>query len=74
MARRADVHSAFMDAVQIEPNGRKVVTMARFIAELKKVNHFYDAEQANAHITRNELGWSLMDEGERGMNKYFKIF
>ncbi|WP_227724730.1 DNA polymerase V [Yersinia proxima] len=74
MARRVDVHSAFMDAVQIEPNGRKVVTTARFIAELKKVNLFYDAEQANAHITRNELGWRLIDEGERGMNKYFKIF
>ncbi|QKJ12201.1 hypothetical protein [Yersinia massiliensis] len=71
MARRQDVPIAFRASIVIEPSGRKVVSTARFIAELEKVNHHYSPSQANDYIVRYERSWKLMDEQDNGLNTYF---
>lgn len=71
MARRQDVPIAFRASIVIEPSGRKVVTVDRFIKELLKVNHHFGPAQANDYIVRYERNWKLRDEQDNGLNTYF---
>lgn len=50
MPRREDIEWSFRKAVEVEPNGRRIVTTGGFIRELAKNNWHWTPGQANKWI------------------------
>lgn len=50
MPRRDDIETAFRQAIQFEPGGRRTVTTGGFIRELARYNWDWTPRQANQWI------------------------
>lgn len=50
MARYSDIKGAFVSSITQDPKKGRIVTTARFVQELAKVNHFWSLQDANEWI------------------------
>lgn len=50
MPRDTDIKGAFISSITQDSKKGKVVTTARFVEELAKVNHFWSLQEANEWI------------------------
>jgi hypothetical protein len=50
MARYSDIKGAFVSSITQDPKKGRIVTTARFVQELAKVNHFWSLQEANEWI------------------------
>ncbi|MDZ7320769.1 DNA polymerase V [Kosakonia sacchari] len=53
MPRRSDIIPAFLQAIHVEPSGRRIVTTGEFLRQLAAVNFDWTLEQANEWIQTN---------------------
>lgn len=52
MPRTADIHSAFVAAIQVNPKGYRYLSTDRFIEKLRDYNWHFTRSDANAWIER----------------------
>ncbi|WP_394591295.1 hypothetical protein ACGLX3_013405 [Enterobacter hormaechei] len=52
MPRTADIHAAFVAAIQLNPKGYRYLSTDAFIEKLREFNWHYTREEANAWIER----------------------
>lgn len=58
MPRTADIHAAFVAAIELNPKGYRYLTTDAFIEKLRQFNWHYSREEANAWIERNQPGFA----------------
>lgn len=55
MPRRSDIEGAFLDAIIMEPSGRRIVTTEGFVKQLARVKWDWSLKEANewieSHVT-----------------------
>lgn len=72
MARRGDEAWAFQLAKKRKPTGRWTITVVDFLRELQKVGFDWSPGQANEYIQYYQYTWRLLEEGDYGLNTYYK--
>ncbi|MGE8070122.1 DNA polymerase V [Serratia ureilytica] len=72
MARRGDGAWAFQLAKKRKPTGRWTITVVDFLRELQKVGFDWSPGQANEYIQYYQYTWRLLEEGDYGLNTYYK--
>lgn len=73
MVRRGDEDWAFELAKTRKPTGRWTITVVDFLRELQKVGFDWSPSQANDYIRYYQPTWRLQDEGDYGLNTYYKF-
>ncbi|HBM2838217.1 hypothetical protein M8B65_00975 [Enterobacter hormaechei subsp. xiangfangensis] len=71
MPRTADIHAAFVAAIELNPKGYRYLTTDAFIEKLRQFNWHYTREEANAWIERNQPG--LADKTTDGSDNHYWI-
>lgn len=52
MPRTADIHAAFVAAIELNPKGYRYLSTDAFIEKLREFNWHYTRKEANARIER----------------------
>ncbi|MEP9329177.1 hypothetical protein ABKT27_00345 [Enterobacter hormaechei] len=52
MPRTADIHAAFVAAIELNPKGYRYPSTDAFVEKLREFNWHYTSEEANAWIER----------------------
>lgn len=52
MPRTADIHAAFVAALELNPKGYRYLSTDAFVEKLREFNWHYTREEANARIER----------------------
>ncbi|WP_435954094.1 DNA polymerase V [Dryocola sp. BD626] len=73
MPRYYEIETAFDRAVKLEPNGRRTITTADFVAELEKVNWFWDLKRANDWIEMSVTTFKDISTQE-GESRTFMVY
>jgi hypothetical protein len=55
-----------------KPTGRWTITVVDFLRELQKVGFDWSPGQANEYIQYYQYTWRLLEEGDYGLNTYYK--
>jgi hypothetical protein len=70
MARKSDIHSAFVAAVQLSQKGYRFLQTDDFVRQLRLVNHHFTPDDANAWIERNQPDF-CDKTADNGSNRYW---
>lgn len=73
MPRLYEIEVACRNAIEIQPNGRRILTTRRFLQELEKVNWIWSAKQANQWV-ENYVTTFRDVSTEEGDNRTFQLF
>lgn len=73
MGRLYEIEGAFRAAIQVEPNGRRIVTTTNFVNELEKVNWHWTFKQANSWIETYVTTFRDISS-EEGEARTFQLF
>jgi len=73
MAKYSDIKVAFMRRITHDPKRGKVVTTARFVQELAKVNHFWSLQEANDWIAKHQSFFRDYTDGHGEEKRYFLV-
>jgi hypothetical protein len=58
MPRTADIHAAFVAAIEVNPKGYRYLRTDSFIEKLRSFNWHFTRADANAWIERNQPGFA----------------
>lgn len=71
MPRTADIHAAFVAAIELNPKGYRYLRTDCFIEKLRQFNWHYTREDANAWIERYQTDFA--DKTTDGSNNRYWI-
>lgn len=73
MPRNYEIPITFKNSIKIEPNGRRTVSTADFVAELALVNNHYSLKEANQWIEHYQSSFRDVSE-EEGERRTFQLY
>lgn len=73
MPRNSDVRLAFTRSITRDPKRGQVVTTARFVSELAKLNHFWSQREANEWIERYQTYFRDYTDHQGDDRRYFMM-